>query len=144
MATSKAAQQQADLEAKLQAAVDAHEEAKKQLKQAQEASQPVRRERGYYVTESQQMRTQIDICRRRIAELRLLIQVKEREAEEIEDRTHAEIQVYRQKVKHLMHTQRKDLTAIEQDRVQAQEKQLQEHQNNLKGLETDATHLTGE
>jgi chromosome segregation ATPase len=144
MAAGRAAQQQADLEAKLQAAVEAHEEAGKQLKQAQEASQPVRRERGYYVVESQQMRTQIDVCRQRIEELKLLIQVKEREAEEIEDRTHAEIQVYRQKVKHLMHTQRKELNTIEADRAQAQDRQLQEHQNVLKGLETDATHLVGE
>jgi chromosome segregation ATPase len=141
---ARAAQQQADLETKLQAAIEAHEEAKKALKQAQEASLPVRRERGYYVVESQQMRTQINVCRRKIDELRLLIQVKEREAEEIEDRTHTEIQVYRQKVKHLMHTQRKDLSAVEADRVQAQEKQLQEYQNALKGYETDATRLLGE
>jgi hypothetical protein len=76
--------------------------------------------------------------------MKLLVQVKEREAEEIEDRIHAEIQVYRQNVKRLMHTHRKDLTAVEADRVQAQEKQLQEHQNIMKGFETDATHLTGE
>jgi chromosome segregation ATPase len=141
---AKQAQLQADLEAKLKTAEEAHEEAKKQLKQAQEASLPIRRERGYYVVESQQMRTQIDICRQKIEQLRLLIQVKEREAEEIEDRTHTEIQVYRQKVKHLMHTQRKDLAAVETDRVQAEEKQLQEHQNALKGHDTDATHLVGE
>jgi chromosome segregation ATPase len=135
---------QAELEAKLQAAVDAHEDAKKQFKQNHENSQPVRRERGYHVVESQQMRTQIDVCRQKIEELKLLVRVKEREAEEIEDRTHTEIQVYRQKVKHLMHTQRKDLTAIEADRVSAQEKQLQEHENTLKSLDTDATHLVGE
>jgi hypothetical protein len=48
----------------------------------------------------------------------LLIQVKEREAEEIEDRTHTEIQDYCQKVKRLMPTQRKDLIAIEPEQAQ--------------------------
>jgi chromosome segregation ATPase len=141
---ARRANQQADLEAKLQAATTAHEERTRDLKEAQEESQPIRRERGYHVVESQQMRTQIDVCRQKIEQLKLLISAKDREVEEIEDRTKTEIAVYKQKVKHLMHTHRKDLTAIEADRVGAQEKQQQEHQNALKSLESDAQHLVGE
>jgi len=133
-----------DLENKLKAAKEAREEASVSLKTVQEASQPVRRERGFHLIESQQLRTQIDVCRSRIHELSLLVRAKEREAEEIEDRTRTDTQVYKQKVKHLMHTHRKELTAAEADRGQQTEKQAQEHQGSLKSLESDAQHLLGE
>ena len=133
-----------DLENKVKASKDAHEEATTNLKQAHEKSEPIRRERGFNLVESQQIRTQIDICRARIEELRLLIHAKEREAEEIEDRTRTETQVYKQKVKHLMHVHRKDLATLEADKAQAKEKQSQEHQGTLKSLENEAQHLIGE
>ena len=53
-------------ENKVKAAKEAHDEAAANLKQANEASEPVRRERGFNLVESQQIRTQIDICRARI------------------------------------------------------------------------------
>ena len=134
----------AELEDKLKAAKEAHEEATTGLKAAKEASEPIRRERGFNIVESQQIRTQIDICRARIEELHLLIRAKEREAEEVEDRTKTEIQVYKQKVKHLMHNHRKDLTAVEGDKQQALEKSVQEHQNNMKNLENETQRLIGD
>ena len=127
-------------ENKVKAAKEAHDEAAANLKQAHEASEPVRRERGFNLVESQQIRTQIDICRARIEELHLLIRAKEREAEEIEERTRTETQVYKQKVKHLMHVHRKDLATLDADKKQTKEKQQQEHQGATKLQEIDDEH----
>ena len=135
---------QQDLEQKLQAAKDALSEQQQVYKAAQEASNPIRRERVFHLTESEQIRKQIDILKSRIQDMRLQIKAKEREAEEIEDRTRTEIQVYKQKVKHLMHTHRKDLTAIEEDKKATEQAQITEHQDALRRFETDAQHISSE
>lgn len=130
--------QQADLEAKLKAAEEALEAAQADLKAKKEESKPIRRERGFNIVESQQIRTQIDVLMDKIKQVRLQIKSKERESEEIEEHTSTEIQVYKQKVKHLMHTHRKDLAAIDENHKAGQQAQQTEHQDIIKNLETKA------
>ncbi|KAH0786183.1 growth arrest-specific protein 8-like [Histomonas meleagridis] len=136
--------QQAELQRKVKEAQSARDEAKSAVEKATSDSVPVRRERVFHLVESQQLRTQIEVCMQKIKELRLQITAKEREAEEIEDQTRTEIQVYKQKVKHLMHTHRKDLDSINEDKNSTLEQQKNEHLDYLKRLETDAQRLNGE
>lgn len=144
MSAKGKANQQQDLENKLQAANDAKAEQQQLFKKAQEDSNPIRRERGFHLAESEQIRKQIDILRERIQDLRYQITAKEREAEEIEDHKRTEINVYKQRVKHLMHTHRKDLTTIEEDKKATEQAQNTEHQDALKRFETDAQHISSE
>ena len=134
----------ADLEAKRDAAVKEQEEKESALKAAQELSVPLRRERAFHVVESQQIRDNINVLMDRKKELQLQIKLAQREAEEIEERNRAQIQVHKQKVKHLLHTHANDLHRIDDEHKTLQKQQQDEHQQDLKKADTNATSLMDE
>lgn len=132
----------ADLQEKYNEAAKVQKEKEDNLEAAKEVSQPIRRERAYVLTENQQIRTNIEVLKKTKRELELKIKLKEREAEEIAEKTRTEIQVHKQKVKHLLHTHANDLHKIEEDHAAVQKAQLTEHNDALKRYEAEAMHLT--
>ena len=133
--------QQADLEAKCEAAVKEQEEKEAALKNAQELSVPLRRERAFHVAESQQIRDNINVLKDKKKELLLKIKLAQHEAQEIEKTNQTQIQVHKQKVKHLLHTHANDLHRIEKENEAVKKAQENEQEAAMKLAEGNASHL---
>ena len=136
--------QQAELEAKKLAAIEQLDKKKVELELKKKESAPTRRERALHLVESQQIRQNTQILKERAAELSLQIKLKEREEEEIEDMTKTTIQVYKQKVKHHLHTHANDIRKIKEDKESAQKSQAIEHLEAIKKAESDAQQMSDE
>lgn len=131
-----------ELQAKKEAAEKDLAEKKDLLEKTRESYQPVLQENVSQITECQQIRNAIQILKEKKRELLLQIKQKQRKAEEIEERKNTEVQVHKQKVKHLIHTHANDLHRIEDDHNATQKAQATEHQEALKRADADAAHLT--
>jgi len=133
---------QQDLETKRAAALEELEKAKQNLEQTKKKSAPIRRERAFNLVEAQQIRQNTQILKNKTSEVALMIKIKEREEEEIIETAKTTIQVYKQKVKHLLHTHANDLRQIREDKDGAQKTQMVDHSDALKRAEAEAQHLT--
>lgn len=133
-----------DLQDKSQKANEELAAKEKELQDAKDASVPIRRERAFHIVESQQIRNNTLILKEKKQQLLLEIKMIQRQAEEIEEKTKTEIQVHKQKVKHLLHTHSNDLRKIEEDHDSAEKSQANEHSEAMKRANAEALRLMDE
>ncbi|XP_020278946.1 growth arrest-specific protein 8 [Pseudomyrmex gracilis] len=106
-----------------------------------------REERNFFQLERDKLRTFWEITRHQLDEARAAIRNKEREKEELAEKHEAELKLYKQKVKHLMHEHQNNLSEnkadhlvalkLAQDDHNAQENELIRDKIELKKLQKE-------
>ena len=83
-----------------------------QVKEAQEQLVKEQEERNYFQLERDKIMTFWEITKKELEDKKAELRNKDREMEELEERTQVEIKVYKQKVKHLLYEHQNNVTLL--------------------------------
>eukprot|EP00163_Fabomonas_tropica_P031532 TRINITY_DN752_c1_g1_i1.p1 TRINITY_DN752_c1_g1~~TRINITY_DN752_c1_g1_i1.p1 ORF type:complete len:312 (-),score=109.73 TRINITY_DN752_c1_g1_i1:960-1895(-) len=94
-------------------------------------------ERNYFQLERDKINTFWEITKRELEDKKSELRNKDREMEEVEERTQVEIKVYKQKVKHLLYEHQNNVTLLKTDNETALKLQNDDHRTREAELKKD-------
>ncbi|XP_054025837.1 dynein regulatory complex subunit 4 isoform X2 [Dryobates pubescens] len=103
------------------------EELEKHVMRLREELEREREERNYFQLERDKTRSFWEVTRRQLEEKRAELRSRDREMEEAEERHQAEIKVYKQKVKHLLHEHQDNLAELKVEGVVSMKRAQENH-----------------
>jgi hypothetical protein len=113
----------------------------KQVLELQETLTKEREERNYYQLERDKVMTFWEISKRELEDARAEMRNKERQMQELEERTQTEVKVYRQKVKHLLYEHQNNVSLLKTEGETAGKLRDDEHRNREAELRKDKRSL---